>query len=128
MHDPQLVKEEEGIISHPFPFADDDVLTNVSDLEYEDDDEHNLDIENEPQVDPDPYPTHAPNKRPKWAQKLIEAVGNSDGDPYDIGRTRSQYHDENLALNNSNPLILKRCFMMMGSDPQSYTEDFHVPR
>ena len=31
VHYPQPTKEEEVIISHPFPFADDDVLTNISD-------------------------------------------------------------------------------------------------
>ena len=48
VHDPQPTEEEEGIISHPFPFADDDVLTNVSNSEDDDLYDHDLDIENEP--------------------------------------------------------------------------------
>ena len=46
VHDPQQAKEEEGIISYPFPFEDEDVLTNVSDIEDEHQDDHELDIEN----------------------------------------------------------------------------------
>ena len=68
VHDPQPTEEEEGIISHPFPFVDDDVLTNVSDLKYLDQDDHEPDIEIEPHRDLDPDPTPAPNHRPKWAQ------------------------------------------------------------
>ena len=61
MHDPQPFEEEEGIIYHPFPFADHDVLTNVSYSKDEDQYDHDLDIENEPQEDPDLDPTTIPN-------------------------------------------------------------------
>ena len=44
MHNPQLVEEEEGIISHSFPFEDDDVLYNVSDSKDEDLDDYDLDL------------------------------------------------------------------------------------
>ena len=45
VHNPQQAEAEEGIISHPFPFADDNVLTDVSYSEDEDQDDHEHDIE-----------------------------------------------------------------------------------
>ena len=45
MHDPQQVEAEEGIISHSFPFADDGVFSNFSYSEYENQDNHDLDID-----------------------------------------------------------------------------------
>ena len=71
------------------------------------------------------YLTHVPNPRSKWDQKLIEVVGNNVGDPIDRRRTRSQFQDENLALSYTDPLLLERCYMMLGSDPQSYKEAYH---
>ena len=97
MHDPQ---QYEGIIFYSFPFADDDVLTNVLDLEYEDQYDHEHDIEIESQEDLDPYLTPIPNHMPKWAQNIIEANGNIVGDPDDRRRTRSQYHNEHVALSH----------------------------
>ena len=70
-------------------FAYDNVITNVSYSKDEDQDDQDIDVENEPQVDPDPDPTPAPNRRPKWAQNLIEVARNSVGDPYYRRRTRS---------------------------------------
>ena len=61
VHDPQQAKVEEGIIYHPFPFADDDVLTNVSDSEDEDQYDKGIYIENETQVDPNTNPKIVPN-------------------------------------------------------------------
>ena len=115
VHNPHPTEEEEGIISHPFPFAYDDVLTNISNSEDEGQDDHDIDIENEPHKDPDPTPYL--NQRPKWAQNLIESARNKVRDPEDRIITRSQYQDENLALFHRDPLLLERCFMMMGSDP-----------
>ena len=45
MHDPHPTKEEEGMITQPFPFVYDDVLTNISNSEDEVQDDHDLDIE-----------------------------------------------------------------------------------
>ena len=91
VHDPKLV--EEGIITQSNPFVDNDFYTNILDLESEEEGQYDqdLDVENEPQVDPDPYPTHAPTQRPKWAQNIIEAIGNSVGDLDEITRKRTQY-------------------------------------
>ena len=67
-------------------------------------------------------PTPNPNPRPKWDKKLIEVVGNIAGDPYVQRRTRYQYQYENLALCHIDPLILERCYMMVGYDPHLYKD------
>ena len=85
-----------------------------------------LDVEYEDQAVPEP--TLAPNPRPKWAEKLIEAAGNNVGDPSDQRRTRSQFQDENLALCHTYPLLLERHYMMVGSYPPFYKEALHDPR
>ena len=61
---------QEGINTLPFPF-DDDILSHVSYLDEEKQDQHDLDIEVVPHenLDPDPIPNQWP--KPKWAQKLI---------------------------------------------------------
>ena len=86
MHDIQP-SEGEGINTQLIPFA------NLSDSEskYEDQDDQDIDIENEFQADPNLDMTPAPNPRPKWAQKVIEAVGNSVGDPSNRRRKRSKF-------------------------------------
>ena len=97
-------------------------------IEDEDQYDQDLDVENELQVDLDLDTILAPNKRPKWAQNLIEVAQNIVGDPDDRRRTRSQYHNEHVALYHSYPLLPERCFMMMGPNPRSYKEAFHDPR
>ena len=51
------------------PFVN-DVLSNVFDSKDQEQDQHDLDIEIDPQEDLDPSPI--PNQKPKWAQNLIE--------------------------------------------------------
>ena len=70
-----------------FPFADDDVLINVSDSENEDQDDHEHDIDIESQEDPYLDPSPIPKQRPKWAQNLIEVTRNNAGNPDDRRRT-----------------------------------------
>ena len=55
-------------------------------------------IEDEVHSDPNPNLGPTPNPRPKWEQKVIEAVGNMIGEPSDMRRTRSYFQKENLAL------------------------------
>ena len=83
----QLSFERGGknILSTPFV---NDVLSRVSDSEYEEQDQHDPYVEVE-QEDLDPDPTPIPNQKPKWAQKLIEVVRNVVRDPDDRRRTRS---------------------------------------
>ena len=88
---PQLSFEREGKFILPKPFAYDNVSINVSypESEAKDQVESVYGIEDEVQSDPDPYPNPTPNPRPKWAQKVIEVVGNKTGESYDMRRTRS---------------------------------------
>ena len=90
-------------------------MTNVSYSEDEGHDNHEHDIDIESQEDPNP--STIPNQTLKWAQNLIEAARNIARDPDNRRRTRSQYQNEHIAPSHSDPLLLERCFMMMGSDP-----------
>ena len=56
---------------------------------------------------------------PKWDEKTIEAVGDLVGDPLDSRKTRSQFHN---AYSTCELNLADRCFMMVGSDPQTYQE------
>ena len=87
----QLPFEREGKLFLPKPFAYDNVSINVSNLEYkvEDQLESIYGIEDEHQLDPDAIIVPTPNPRPKWDQKVIEAVGNMTRESYDMRRTRS---------------------------------------
>ena len=64
-------------------------MSNVSDSKYEEQDQHDIDIDIEPQEDLYPDPAPIPNQNPKWAQNLIEAGGNVVGDPNERRRMRS---------------------------------------
>ena len=64
LHDPPQSEVEEGINTLSFPF-DDGVLSNVLDSEDEEQDQHDLDFEFEPQEILDLYPIPIPNQRPK---------------------------------------------------------------
>ena len=78
------------------------MLSNISVLEDEEQDQHDLDIEIVPQDYPDPYPTPILNQKPKWDENLIEAVGNDVEDPDDIRERRSWYHNDYVALSHTN--------------------------
>ena len=66
-------------------------MLHVSDTDEEDQDQHDLGIETASHEILDIDPTTIPNQRPKprWAQKLIVAVGDGVGNPEDRRRTRS---------------------------------------
>ena len=64
-------------------------------------------------------------KRPKWAEKTIHAVGELDGNPSDIRRTRSQFES---ALSVKDHLFAEKCYLMARSDPQTYEYATHDPR
>ena len=63
------------------------MFSKISVLEYEEQDQHDLDIQIIPQDDLDTDPSPIPNQNPKWAEKIIEENGNVVGDPDDIRRT-----------------------------------------
>ena len=101
------------------------MLSNISVLEDEEQDWHDLDIDIVPQDDLGPDLTPIPNQNPKWDENLIEAGGNVDGDPDDRTRMRSQYQNEHVALSHTTLLPiewcnkhLEICYLMMKIDPQ----------
>ena len=75
-------KAQEGINTLPFPF-DDDVLSHFSNLDEEEQDQHDLCIEVVPHENLDPDLSPIPNQwpKPKWAQKFIKVVGDGTGNP-----------------------------------------------
>ena len=68
-------------------------MLHVSDSDEEDQDQHDPAIEAKPHEILDLDPAPIPNQRtnPRWAQKLIESIGNGVGNVEDRRRTRSQY-------------------------------------
>ena len=77
------------------------------------------------QDDLDLDPTPISNQMPKWAKKLIEAVGNDVGDPDDRIKARSRYQNEYVALSHTCLLPTEwcnklpgRCYLMIANDPQ----------
>ena len=127
---PQLPFEADEAINIPsLPIADSVSIPDISDSDSEEEaSQHDPDIELTPKRDLDPYPASTSFQQPKWAQQLIEAAGDDAGDPYDKRKMRSQYHKESVALSHTYPLLPERCFMMLGSNPQSFKEAFHDPR
>ena len=85
-------------------------MSKVSYSEYEEHNQHDLDIEIEPQGDLDLDPAHVPNQwpNPKWAEKLIEAAWNVVGDSYYRRIMRSHYQNEHVALSNLVSISLVR--------------------
>ena len=77
--------------------------------EDEEQEQHDLDIDIVPQDYLNLDSTPIPNQKPKWAQNLIEAVKNVDGNPDDRRRTRSQYQNEHVALSHSVSLPSEWC-------------------
>ena len=82
--------EQEGITISP-PIFDDDDLLQVSYSYEEDHIQHDPIIDFESQEILDPDPVSIPNQKPKprWARKLLDAVGSGTGNPEDRRRTRS---------------------------------------
>ena len=89
----QLLFEREGKTILPKPFSYDTVSINVSDSESEAEDKveslHGIKDEVHSDLDPDRVPN--PNRRHKWAQKVIEAAGNMTGESSDMRRKRSHF-------------------------------------
>ena len=96
---------QEGIINLPLPFDNDDLL-HVSDLDEEDQDQHDPVIEAEPHeiLDLDPVSIPNQNPKPRWAQKLLDETGSGAGNTEDRRRTRSQYQNEHVSLSLTDSL------------------------
>ena len=101
------------------------MLYKISFSEYEEQYQHDLDIEIVPQDYLGSNPAPIPNQKPKWPENLIEAAGNVVGDPDDRKRMRPQYQNEHVALSHTVSLPLmrcnkipERCYLMVSTDPQ----------
>ena len=96
-------------------FEYDDVSYDYSGPQFEDEDQVESDIDIKDAFETswyrDPISTSYP--RPKWANKLFEVVGNMGGDSSRKRRTKYQFQDENLALCNTNPLLIEMCYKLL---------------
>ena len=101
------------------------ILSYVSDLDEQEQYQHDLDIEIAPHenLDSDPYPTPNQWPKPKWAQKLIEAVGDGAGNPEDRRRTWSQYQNEHVTHSHAASLSTQRCNKLLGKCYLMITND-----
>jgi hypothetical protein len=63
-----------------------------------------------------------PEKRPKWAQNILQDAGALVGDPTDTRRNRSDFEKPPLALTATKPFPPRHLFLVQSSDPQSYGE------
>ena len=139
--DPPPSEAQEGITNLPLYFDDDDLLY-VSNSNKQDQVQHDVVIEAEPHeildLDPTPIPNQIP--KPRWAQNIIDAVGDGAGNPEDRRRTRSQYQNEDVALSLTDSLptdwcnkVPGKCYMMVANDqlfgPQKKKNDLslHLP-
>ena len=96
-------------------------MSNISHSDSEEEeDQHYFDIDFTPQRDLDLDPTSTLSQQPKWDQQLIKAAEDGAGNLDDKRKMRSQYQKENVALSHTDPIIPKRCFLMLGSDPQTF--------
>ena len=120
---------DEGINIPSLPIAVSISNPDHSDSDSEEDSsQYDPDIELTTQRDLDLDPASTSFQQPKWAKQIIKAAGDGAGGPYDKRRTRSQYQKESVTLSHTYPLLAKRCFMMLGSDSQSFNEYFHDNR
>ena len=68
---------------------------------------------------------HDSPSRPKCTEKTIQDIGDLVCNLLDPRKPRSQFHN---ASYESEITLVGNCYMMIGSDPQSYKESFHDPR
>ena len=82
---------------------------------------HNSDIdvaEDDISVDDSP-------SRPKWDEKIVQAIGELAGNPHEPRKTRSQTSSASFA---SDSALVEHYYMMIGSDPQTYQQYCNYPR
>ena len=102
-----------GECSSPQPFDDvtDDtcsIFSDVSDTNFSEDDIYIYDS---------PY-------RPKWAENIVQAVGELEGNPHELRKTRSQIRRDSFASDSG---LVEKFYMIVGTDPNSYNKYFNYP-
>ena len=64
-------------------------------------------------MDEDEISVHDSPSSPKWDEKIIQATRELEGNPLELRKTRSQFHNASYA---SEIAIAKHCYMMIGCD------------
>ena len=62
--------------------------------------------------------------RPKWDEKIIQAAWELDRNPQEPRKTRSQTSNASFA---SDSAIAEHCYILIGSDPQTYQQACNDP-
>ena len=70
-------------------------------------------------LDSEPY-YEVQTNLPTWAKKTLSSIGENIGSRADPRRTRSKFQREGIALPCHDDLLSKTCYLMIGSDPNSY--------
>ena len=65
----------------------------------------------------DGFFVHESPSRPKWENKTIQVVGDLAGNPLDLRKKRSQFHNDSYA---SEYFLAENWYIMVGYDPKSY--------
>jgi hypothetical protein len=69
----------------------------------------------------------SPSQLKMWAEKTLQDASELVGDPADTRRTRSQFLGAPKALAATKTLLPIHCYMSLGSDPKSHSEDIGNP-
>ena len=62
--------------------------------------------------------------RPKWAEKIIQALGELAGNPHEPRKTKSQTSRASFA---SDSALKQHCYMLIGSDTQEFQQACNDP-
>ena len=62
--------------------------------------------------------------RPKWDEKIVQVAGELAGNPQEPRKTRSQTSKDSFT---SDSAIAEHCYMMIGSNNQTYKQAFNDP-
>ena len=102
-----------GECSSPQPFEDvsDDTCSVFSDMFDINVAKHDISVDDSP-------------SRPKWAEKIVQVAGELASNPHQPRKTRSQTSKASFA---SDSALVEHCYMLVGSDPQTYQQACNDP-
>ena len=63
-----------------------------------------------------------------WAKNTLSSVGKNIGNPADPRITRSDFQRAGIVLSCHDSLFSETCYLMIGSDPNSYYHSQKYPR
>ena len=76
-------------------------------------------------VDEDYISVYDSPLRPNLDEKIIQVVGELVGNPHEPRKTRSQTSNASF---ESDSALAEHCYMLIGSDPQTYQQACNDPR